>query len=99
MKFLIALPFLFALTIAPDLGERLAKWKPVRMPYDSSGLTTREKQVVDKLVQASRFLEKIYWQQSDREALELYKTTKDTGLKRFLLEPARNFRISLGLDL
>src|SRR5258708_38413067 len=84
MKFLIALPFLFAPTIAPDLGERLAKWKPVPMPYDSSGLTAREKQVVDKLVQASRFLEKIYWQQSDPEALELLKTTKDARLKRFL---------------
>jgi len=55
----LLIPYLFALTIAPDLGERLAKWKPVRMPYDSSGLTAREKQVVDKLVQASRFLEKI----------------------------------------
>jgi hypothetical protein len=81
----LLIPLLFALTIAPDLSERLAKWKPVRMPYDSSGLSAREKQVVDKLVQASRFLEQIYWQQSDPEALELYKTTKDARLKRFLL--------------
>ncbi len=77
MKFLVGLPFLFALTIAPDLDH-------VRMPYDSSGLDARQKQVVDKLVAASRFLESIYWQQSDPEALELYKTTKNPKLKRFL---------------
>src|SRR5258708_3218418 len=79
MKFLIALPFLFALTIAPGLDRRLAKWKPVRMPCDSSGLDARQKQVVEKLVEASRFLESIYWQQSDPEVQELYKTTKNPG--------------------
>jgi hypothetical protein len=80
----LLIPYLFALTIAPDLGERLAKWKPVKMPYDSSGLTAGEKHVVEKLVKASQFIEKIYWQQSDPEALELLKTTKDAKLKRFL---------------
>src|SRR5258708_29275095 len=54
------------------------------MPYDSSSLNARQKQVVDKLAAAIVFLESIYWQQSDPEALELYKTTKNTSLKRFL---------------
>ena len=82
MRFALAL---FALTIAADLDQRLTKWKPVQMPYDSTGLDARQKQVVEKLVEASRYMESIYWRQSDPEALELYKTTKDPKLKRFLM--------------
>ena len=62
----------------------LARWKPVEMPYHSDTLTARERQEVDKLVAASREMEPIYWQQSDPQALELYKTTKDPDLKRLL---------------
>jgi hypothetical protein len=76
---------LFAVTIASDLDQRLAKWKPVRMPYDASSLDARQKKVVDKLVEASRYMESIYWRQSDPEGLDLYKTTRDARLKRFLM--------------
>ena len=55
------------------------------MPYDSSSLDARQKKVVDKLVEASRYMESIYWRQSDPEGLELLKTTKDPRLKRFLM--------------
>ena len=85
MRFLTASSILFALTIAPDLDQRLAKWKPVRMPYDSSGLSARDKKVVDKLVDALRDLEAIYWQQSDPDALQLAKTTKNPSLKKFVI--------------
>ena len=54
------------------------------MPYDSSGLDARQKQVVDKLAAACRELEMIYWQQSDPEGLTLYRSTKDPQLKRLL---------------
>src|SRR5260221_10877460 len=30
--------------------ERLAKWKPVQMPFHSSGLSVRERKLVEKLV-------------------------------------------------
>src|ERR1700682_3396457 len=76
---------LFAVSVTPDLDARLAKWKPVKMPYDPSGLTPAERKVVDKLVEASRYMESIYWRQNDPEALELYKTTKNPKLKRFLM--------------
>ncbi|HLJ47735.1 MAG TPA: hypothetical protein VKU01_17080 [Bryobacteraceae bacterium] len=82
---LLAPILLFALVVAPDLDQRLARWKPVRMPYDSSGLDARQRQVVEKLVQASYPMESIYWRQSDPEGLELFKTTKDPKLKRFLM--------------
>ncbi len=85
MRLLTSVVALFALTIAPDLGRRLAKWKPVDMPYDSSGLDAHQKQVVQKLVDASRCMEAIYWQQGDPEALEIAKTTKNAELRRFLI--------------
>ncbi len=76
---------LFAVSATPDLDARLAKWKPVKMPYDASGLTPAERKVADKLVEASRYMESIYWRQNDPEALELCRTTKNPKLKRFLM--------------
>jgi hypothetical protein len=58
---------------APDVPRRLAKWKPVDMPFHGSGLTPRERQLVDRLVAACRQLESIYWRQSDPQALALYR--------------------------
>jgi hypothetical protein len=75
---------LFAAPAASDIAHRLARWKPVEMPYHADTLSAQERQEVEKLVAASRALESIYWQQSDPEALELYNTTKDANLKRLL---------------
>jgi len=57
---------------APDLHERLAKFKPVRMPFDLAALNDRERRMIEQLVAACRQLESIYWRQSDPEALSLY---------------------------
>ena len=78
------------LVVAPNLMEELAKFKPVEMPFDSAKLTPREKQLVEKLVEACQHLEEIYWLQSDPEGLKLYvslqgsKTPQDIALTRFL---------------
>jgi hypothetical protein len=78
------------LVIAPNLMEELAKFKPVRMPFDSAHVTTREQQMVAKLVEACQDLESIYWRQSDPEGLKLYESLagsrapKDIALRRFL---------------
>ena len=80
----LALFLLFAAPVASDIAARLAKWKTVQMPYDPSGLDARQRRMVDKLVEASRCMESIYWQQSDPAALELYRSTKDPQLKRLL---------------
>src|SRR5262245_40262766 len=58
--------------VAPDLDQRLARFKPVRMPYNSSALSARERAMVDQLVIALRELESMYWRQSDPEGLALY---------------------------
>ncbi|HXH48950.1 MAG TPA: Zn-dependent hydrolase [Terriglobia bacterium] len=77
--------------VAPDLSSRLAKWRRVEMPYNSSGLTENQRQVVDKLVDACRYLDRIFWRQSDPVALELYlalegkKDAADVDLRRFLM--------------
>src|ERR1700690_2430453 len=76
--------------VAPDLVQRLAKYRRVDMPFHSAGLTEREKKLVEKLVDASRYLEDIYWRQSDPEGLTLYqslatsKSAKDQQLRHYL---------------
>jgi hypothetical protein len=63
-----------ALWVAPDVDMILAKWKRVEMPFDSARLSPRERQLVNKLVEASQDLDDIYWRQSDPQALKVYKS-------------------------
>jgi len=56
-----------------DLPQRLKRFKPVRMPYDSSSLSASEKKMIDELVAASRALEGAFWRQSDPVGLALFK--------------------------
>jgi hypothetical protein len=76
--------------VAPNLEQRLAKYRRVEMPFHSAGLSEREKKLVEKLVDASRNLENIYWRQIDPEALTLYqslatsKNPKDQELRHYL---------------
>ena len=74
-------------TVVPDLDKRLARFKPVRMPYNEAALSPRERQMIDQLVIACRELENIYWRQSDPGALALY-----ISLERVTLPRARNLR-------
>src|SRR6478672_3619110 len=60
-------------TAKPDLAERLAQFKQVRMTYDPSPLSPNERQMIDQLVAAARALESMYWRQSDPTGLALYK--------------------------
>jgi hypothetical protein len=72
-----ASPALSTLTVAPDLPAELAKFKRVRMPFDAKGLSARERSMVGKLVDACRYLDRIYWQQSDPVGWQLYQHLKD----------------------
>ena len=67
-----------------DEVERLAKWKPVAMPFRSQGLSARERQMVEKLVDASRLLDDVYWRQSDYGGLQLYLHTRNQPVKTLL---------------
>ena len=68
----------------PDLDRRIGQFKPVRMPFDASGLSDRERKEIDELVAASRALESMYWRQSDPTGLALYHAlaTTDTPAAR-----------------
>jgi len=76
--------------VVPDLKQRLARFHQVEMPFHSAGLTVRERQMVSKLVDASRYLDDIYWRQTDPEGLQLYESLegstnpKDIELRRYL---------------
>ena len=77
--------------VVPDLAERLAKYKHVVIPFDKSKFSARELQMIEKLVDASRYLDDIFWRQSDPAGLDLYQrleksqTPKDVELRRFLM--------------
>ncbi len=83
--------------VVPDVAQRLAKFRQVQMPFHSAGLSPREVQLVDKLVDACRYLEEIYWRQIDPEALTLYqslaasKNPKDEKLRRYVWINASRF--------
>src|SRR4051812_35721802 len=67
-----------------SVDARLAKWKPVQVPFRSSGLSTKEVQMVNKLVEATKLLDELYWRQSDPEGYKLSRSTGDAKLKRLL---------------
>jgi hypothetical protein len=83
--------------VVPDLEQRLAKFRRVEMPFHSAGLTAREVKLVEKLVDASRYLEEIYWRQIDPDGLTLFeslatsKNPKDEALRRYLWINASRF--------
>src|SRR5215467_2349725 len=68
------------LKVAPDLDQRLAKFRRVRMPFNRAGLTVREQKLVRKLVEASGYLESIYWRQSDPQGLTLHQSLESATI-------------------
>ncbi len=85
-----------SLKVAPDLPQRLAKFRRVQMPLPT-GLSAREQQLVRKLVEACGYLESIYWRQSDPDGLALYQSLassqnqRDIDLRRYLWINASRF--------
>jgi hypothetical protein len=76
--------------IASDLDARLARWKSVPMPFSMERLTERERRLVEKLIEACRQIENIFWRQSDPEGAALYNalassaSPRDRALRRLL---------------
>ena len=60
-------------------------------------LTARDRELVEKLVDASRYLEDIFWRQSDPDGLTLYQSLtssanpKDVKLRHYLWINASRF--------
>jgi hypothetical protein len=76
--------------VVPDLEQRLTKFRQVHMAFDASGLAPRERKMTEKLVDACRYLDSIYWRQVDPEGLELYRSLdgkadqQSVALRRYL---------------
>lgn len=76
--------------VAPDVARRLARYKPVEMPFTFEGMTARERRVINELIAASRDLENIYWRQNDPGAIAMYRSLagsrepQDQALRRYL---------------
>jgi hypothetical protein len=76
--------------VVPDLAQRVAKFKQVKIAYTATSLTSNERKMVVKLVDAAGLLDDAYWRQSDPDGLQLYvslassKKPKDILLRRYL---------------
>jgi hypothetical protein len=75
---------------SPGLDAQLAAFRAVRMPFDAQALTPRQQQLVAKLVEATRRLDELFWEQSDPQGLQLYRSlagsakSTDQQLRRLL---------------
>ncbi len=65
-----------------DLASRIARWPSVEMPFRTPGLSPRQVKMIDKLVEAARQLDSIYWRQSDPYALTLEAQLKGSHTPR-----------------
>ncbi len=72
-----------------DISAQVARFKLVSMPFSVSGLSDQERKMVYKLVEASQFLESIYWRQSDPRGLALY--TRLLGCNQVMNQKIRRF--------
>jgi hypothetical protein len=74
-----------------NVSTQIAKFSPVTLSAATAGLTAKEKRLVQKLVDASRYLESIYWRQNDKASLALYQglagctSQSDRNIRHFLL--------------
>ena len=63
-------------------AERVARWKPVAMPYVRTGLTPRQQQMIAKLADACHLLDTLYWHQSDLGGWAVYHVTANPVMER-----------------
>ncbi len=76
--------------VAPDIEQRLARFKPIDMPFNLERFSAREKILISELIAASRDLEAIYWRQNSPDDIEVYnalassKEPRSQALQRYL---------------
>ncbi|HLW51353.1 MAG TPA: Zn-dependent hydrolase [Candidatus Angelobacter sp.] len=72
-----------------DLTAEVAKFKLVSMPFSVVGLSPQEQKMVYKLVEAARYLDSIFWRQSDPKGVALY--VRLTGCNQVMAQKLRRF--------
>jgi len=75
------------LVIAPDVGQRAAQLPRTVVDYDHSLLNENERQVVAKLIEASKEIDKIFWRQvsEDNPALDAKLTKPSAAYDYFVM--------------
>jgi hypothetical protein len=68
-----------SLHVAPDVAQRVRQLPRTVIRYDASMLDANEKKVVAKLIEASKYLDEIYWRQVSEKNPELRKELAKTG--------------------
>lgn len=58
------------LAVAPDIAERIKQLPNTTIDYDRTLLNDNERQVVDKLIEASKLMDQIYWLQVSEKNAE-----------------------------
>lgn len=64
------------LTLAPDIKERLKQFSPTEIIFDENLLNEEQKQVLGKLLQAAKLIDKIFWKQASHVGLEIKEKLK-----------------------
>jgi hypothetical protein len=83
--------------VAPDIVQRVSRFRVVDMPFHAQGLSPREKQLVEKLVEANRDIEDIFWHQNDPTALAMYHklagatSAREKALREYLFINASRY--------
>ena len=62
-----------ALAVVADINERIAKLPKTIIDYDRSLLSEEEKNVVVKLIEASNYMDEIFWRQASLENITVRK--------------------------
>lgn len=68
-----------------NIEQRLAKWARVEMTYDARGLPERDKRFLQKLIEASRYMDEAFWRQSWSGAVEVRDRLRALESDRSLL--------------
>ena len=74
-----------AVATPPTLAERLARYTPVALNPDTSGLTPNEKRMVPLLIDAARAMGEVFWIQAYGNRDSLLNSISDPATRRFVV--------------
>lgn len=72
-------------TMPPTAAERLARYTPVRLDPDTSGLTANERRMLPLLMDASRAMGEVFWIQAYGNRDSLLNSITDPVTRQFVL--------------
>ena len=69
----------------PAIEQKLARYTPVRLTADLSGLSDRERRMIPLLIRAAQEMDTIYWQQVYPGRDSLMGTVRDSATRAYVL--------------